>query len=57
MCSIGPGSFARGVDHYYKTEEEFLFASADAMREEYKAIVDAGIILQIDDRAFPTTGT
>ena len=53
MCSIGPGSFARGVDLYYKTEEEFLFASADAMHDEYKAIVDAGIILQIDDPSLP----
>jgi 5-methyltetrahydropteroyltriglutamate--homocysteine methyltransferase len=34
---------------YYKTQEEFLFAIADALREEYKAIVDAGLILQIDD--------
>jgi len=53
MCSIGPGSFARGEDLYYKTEEEFVFAAADAMREEYKAIVDAGIILQIDDPSLP----
>ena len=54
MCSIGPGSFARGESIFiYKTEEEFLFASADAMREEYKAIVDAGIILQIDDPSLP----
>jgi 5-methyltetrahydropteroyltriglutamate--homocysteine methyltransferase len=34
---------------YYKTQEEFVFAIADALREEYKAIVDAGLILQIDD--------
>jgi 5-methyltetrahydropteroyltriglutamate--homocysteine methyltransferase len=53
MCSIGPGSFARGEDLYYKTEEEFLFASADAMHEEYQAIVDAGIVLQIDDPSLP----
>ncbi len=53
MCAIGPGSFARGEDYYYKTEEEFLFASADAMRDEYKAIVDAGIVLQIDDPSLP----
>jgi len=53
MCAIGPGSFARGEDFYYKTEEEFLFASADAMREEYKAIVEAGIVLQIDDPSLP----
>ena len=53
MCSIGPGSFARGEDFHYKTEEEFLFASAEAMREEYKAIVEAGIVLQIDDPSLP----
>jgi 5-methyltetrahydropteroyltriglutamate--homocysteine methyltransferase len=53
MCSIGPGSFARGEDLYYNTEEEFVFASAEAMREEYKAIVDAGIVLQIDDPSLP----
>jgi 5-methyltetrahydropteroyltriglutamate--homocysteine methyltransferase len=53
MCSIGPGSFARGEDLHYKTEEEFVFASAEAMREEYKAIVDAGIVLQIDDPSLP----
>ncbi len=53
MCSIGPGSFARGEDLHYKTEEEFVFAAADAMREEYKAIVDAGIVLQIDDPSLP----
>jgi 5-methyltetrahydropteroyltriglutamate--homocysteine methyltransferase len=34
---------------YYKTEEEYLFAIADAMHEEYQAIVAAGIVVQIDD--------
>jgi 5-methyltetrahydropteroyltriglutamate--homocysteine methyltransferase len=34
---------------YYKTQEEFLFAIADALAEEYRAIVDAGFLLQIDD--------
>jgi 5-methyltetrahydropteroyltriglutamate--homocysteine methyltransferase len=53
MCSIGPGSFARGEDLHYANEEEFVFASAEAMREEYKAIVDAGIVLQIDDPSLP----
>jgi 5-methyltetrahydropteroyltriglutamate--homocysteine methyltransferase len=53
MCSVAPGSFARGEDLYYKTEEEFVFASAEAMREEYKAIVEAGILLQIDDPSLP----
>ena len=36
-----------------QNEEEFVFAAADAMREEYKAIVDAGIVLQIDDPSLP----
>jgi 5-methyltetrahydropteroyltriglutamate--homocysteine methyltransferase len=34
---------------YYKTEEEYLVAIADAMHEEYQAIVDAGLLVQIDD--------
>lgn len=36
-------------NRYYRTAEEFLYAIAEAMREEYRAIVDAGFILQIDD--------
>jgi 5-methyltetrahydropteroyltriglutamate--homocysteine methyltransferase len=51
MTSIGPGSASRIGNGYYKTDDEFLFACADAMRHEYKAIVDAGLILQIDDPA------
>jgi 5-methyltetrahydropteroyltriglutamate--homocysteine methyltransferase len=51
MTSIAPGSAIRIANEYYKTEEEFLFACADAMREEYKAIVEAGLILQLDDPA------
>ncbi len=34
---------------YYPSVEAYLFAIADAMREEYRAIVDAGLLLQIDD--------
>jgi len=51
MTSIAPGSASRIANRYYKTDEEFLYACADAMREEYKAIVDAGLILQLDDPA------
>ncbi len=53
MTSVGPGSFARGEDLHYKTEEEFVFASAEAMREEYKSVVEAGLVLQIDDPSLP----
>jgi 5-methyltetrahydropteroyltriglutamate--homocysteine methyltransferase len=51
MTSIGPGSASRIGNEHYKSDEEFVFACAEAMREEYKAIVDAGLILQIDDPA------
>jgi 5-methyltetrahydropteroyltriglutamate--homocysteine methyltransferase len=34
---------------YYKTDEEYLFAIAEAMGEEYRAIVEAGFLVQIDD--------
>jgi 5-methyltetrahydropteroyltriglutamate--homocysteine methyltransferase len=36
-------------NEYYKSDEEYLVALADAMNEEYRAIVDAGFLLQIDD--------
>jgi 5-methyltetrahydropteroyltriglutamate--homocysteine methyltransferase len=36
-------------DAYYPNKEAFLYGIADAMHEEYKAVVDAGFILQIDD--------
>lgn len=51
MTSIGPASCARIGNRHYKSDDEFVFACADAMREEYKAIVDAGLVLQIDDPA------
>ena len=34
---------------YYANEDEHLYAIADVMHEEYKAIVDAGLVLQVDD--------
>jgi 5-methyltetrahydropteroyltriglutamate--homocysteine methyltransferase len=51
MTSIGPASCARVGNRHYKSDDEFMFACADAMREEYKAIIDAGLVLQIDDPA------
>jgi 5-methyltetrahydropteroyltriglutamate--homocysteine methyltransferase len=49
MTAVAPGSASRIGNRYYKTEEELLYACADAMREEYKAILDAGLVLQLDD--------
>ena len=40
------------ANEYYKSEEELMYACADAMREEYKAIIDAGLSVQLDDPAF-----
>src|SRR5215472_15975685 len=54
ITSIAPGATTRMGDAFYKTQEEFLFASAEAMREEYEAILDAGLILQLDDPALAT---
>ena len=51
MTAVGPGSCSRIANTFYKTEEEFLFACAEAMREEYQAILDAGLVLQLDDPA------
>jgi 5-methyltetrahydropteroyltriglutamate--homocysteine methyltransferase len=42
-----------GPNRYYKTDEEYETALADAMRVEYKAIVDAGFVVQIDDPGLP----
>jgi 5-methyltetrahydropteroyltriglutamate--homocysteine methyltransferase len=47
--SPSPGQIARYLKNdYYKTEEEYLFALADVMAKEYRAIVDAGFVLQLD---------
>jgi 5-methyltetrahydropteroyltriglutamate--homocysteine methyltransferase len=51
MTAVAPGSAYRIPNTYYKSDEEFLYAWAEALREEYKAILDAGLILQLDDPA------
>ena len=48
--AISPCDVAGNQENeYYKSDEEFLFAIADALSVEYRAIVDAGFLLQIDD--------
>ena len=47
--AIAPGMVGRGQNRYYATDEEYVFAIAEAMKTEYRAIVDAGFVLQIDD--------
>jgi len=51
LNAVAPASCARFGNEYYETDEDLLYACADAMREEYRAIVDAGLILQLDDPA------
>jgi len=56
MCVLAPGWLEHFFfNEYYKTDEEYLFALADAIAHEYRAIVDAGFTLQIDDPALPDT--
>jgi 5-methyltetrahydropteroyltriglutamate--homocysteine methyltransferase len=43
------------MDEFYNSEEEALFAIADALNAEYKAITDAGLYLQIDDAFLAST--
>jgi len=47
MPATSPRGF--GGNEYYATEDEYQCAVADALREEYLGIVDAGLILQVDD--------
>ena len=42
------------VDEYYGSEEEWIFALADALNEEYRAVVDAGLYVQVDDAYMAT---
>ena len=54
--SLAPGT----VDHrlynnFYKTDEDFVYAIADVMKQEYEAISNAGFIVQIDDPGLPDT--
>jgi len=50
MPAVSPSNLANwNRNEHYKTDEEYLCALADALREEYRAIIDAGLILQVDD--------
>jgi 5-methyltetrahydropteroyltriglutamate--homocysteine methyltransferase len=49
MTSPSPGQIARFLPNlHYSSEEEYIFALADVMKHEYEAIVDAGLVLQLD---------
>jgi 5-methyltetrahydropteroyltriglutamate--homocysteine methyltransferase len=49
LNAVAPGSCARFADDYYRDEDAFLEACATVMREEYRMIVESGLVLQLDD--------
>lgn len=54
LPAVAPGTIEHWMkNEYYPNDEAYVYAIADAMHEEYKAIVDAGFILQIDDPDLP----
>ena len=49
ITAASPGVIANFlVNEHYPSEEEYLYALADVMKDDYKAIVDSGLLLQID---------
>lgn len=48
IAAISPGSAARVANAYYEDDEAVVWALADALHEEYRAITDAGLTVQID---------
>ena len=54
LPAITPGTVEHWLrNEFYPDQESFLFAIADVLREEYQAIIDAGLILQVDDPDLP----
>ena len=54
LPAVAPGTIEHWMKNdYYPNDEAYLMAIADAMHDEYKAIVDAGFLLQIDDPDLP----
>jgi 5-methyltetrahydropteroyltriglutamate--homocysteine methyltransferase len=51
---VAPASAtALSPNEFYKTDEEYIYATAEALRVEYKTILDSGLLLQIDDAHLP----
>jgi 5-methyltetrahydropteroyltriglutamate--homocysteine methyltransferase len=42
-----------GINAYYKTDEEYFHALAAELNKEYKAVVAAGFLIQVDDPFLP----
>ena len=55
-AALGPLSLGAGArNEYYPSEEAYMMAVAEAVHDEYKAITDAGLIVQIDEPEFATS--
>ena len=53
LTAVAPASTAYdGVNEYYPTEKDYVFAVAEALRQEYLEIHQAGLLLQVDDAVF-----
>jgi 5-methyltetrahydropteroyltriglutamate--homocysteine methyltransferase len=54
LMALGVGTFCAGpYNEYYRDQKDFLFGAAEALREEYKIITDAGLIVQLDEPEIP----
>jgi 5-methyltetrahydropteroyltriglutamate--homocysteine methyltransferase len=56
IASLGPlslGAVAR--NEFYSSEQDYMMAVAEVMREEYKIVTDAGFVVQIDEPEFATS--
>jgi 5-methyltetrahydropteroyltriglutamate--homocysteine methyltransferase len=50
MPAVSPANLANwNRNQHYRSEEEYLYALAEALSEEYRAIIDEGLVLQVDD--------
>jgi 5-methyltetrahydropteroyltriglutamate--homocysteine methyltransferase len=50
MPAVSPGQIWLNFSNdYYQSDEEYVLAAADALRNEYREIIEAGFVLQLDD--------
>src|SRR5216683_976951 len=56
LAALGPLSLGAAVrNEYYPSEEAYMMAVAEAVHEEYKAITDGGLTVQVDEPEFATS--
>jgi 5-methyltetrahydropteroyltriglutamate--homocysteine methyltransferase len=56
IACLGPLSLGAGArNEHYQNETDYMMAVADCVRQEYKAVTDAGLIVQVDEPEFATT--